>query len=71
MLPMANSNVSPSAMVLEAVMAPCHKRLPEVEASKMPICVMVPQLPPAAVKVTAPELEVVPPGEDAASKATA
>jgi len=71
MLPIANSRVSPSAIVLAAVIAPCHRRFPEVEASCRPMWLIEPQLPPAAVKVTEPVFEVVPPGVDAAAKVTA
>jgi hypothetical protein len=70
MLPIANSRVSPSLITLLAVIAPCQRRLPVVSESKIPMCVIVPQLPPEAVNVTAPELLVVPPGEEAAEKDT-
>jgi hypothetical protein len=42
--------------------------LPEVEASKIPIWVTVPNEPPEAVNVISLVFEVVPPGELAASK---
>ena len=60
--------VSPSATVLDADKAPCHKKLPEDDASKIPRWVIVPQEPPLAVNVGTFVFDVVPAGEEAAAQ---
>jgi len=61
MFPVLNCRVSPSEIVLEAVIAPCHNRFPDDTASKIPMWVTEPHEAPDAVKEISPLLDAVSP----------